>query len=849
MSSRPPYLSLALLSASALGYEILLMRLFSIIQWHHFAYLVIALALLGYGFSGTLLWRFEDRLVHHYRQSYSVALLLFSLTALVAFLLAQAIDFNIEELLWNPRQIPRLMLLFLLLSLPFLFAAGAICMTFMAYPEEQTSSIYAVDLLGAGAGSLAIIGLMYLLLPERILVLLSLVGLLATGLAARELQLPKTRLLQACLGLIALALLGIGPQIKLSYSPYKGLAQTLQIKGSQIVETRSSPLGYLSIVANQEVPLRHAPGLSLIADILPPPQLGLFSDADNLSAITAYPDSPQALGYLDWTTAALPYHLQRPQKLLVIGSGAGSDLLLARYHAVDSIDALELNPQVVALVNERFADYAGPVYRHPGTRLHIAEARDFLSHTDKHYMLIQMALIDAAGASASGLYALNESYLYTSEAMALYLSHLTPDGYLSITRWIKLPPRDTLKLFATALLTLRKMGVSQPELHLVLIRSWQTGTLLIKKSPFSEQELDAVTRFSEDRFFDLAYTPRLTEKQSNRYNQLAEPDFYTATQAMATGDIEAFFDRYKFNIRPASDDRPYFHHFFKWSVFLEALQLRGQGGMPLIEWGYVILLVTLAVTLLIGALLILLPLALSVTSREAKAGAIDPWRVVLYFFCIGLAFLFIEIAFIQRFLRFLHHPIYAITISLTAFLVFAGLGSHSCRELSRRWGELAVAKIAIAGIALLSMLYLLFLGWIFTTLGNLPLGVKLLLSIVLISPLAFLMGLPFPLALTAVKRDAALLIPWAWGVNGYASVISASLATLIAIHFGFTSLILAAVAIYLMALWMFPRQRLPAIRPSRSQTAWHPTHGSDKETDSSVSRRGGQPRLDQRAIV
>jgi spermidine synthase len=803
----PPYLSLALLSASALSYEILLMRLFSIIQWHHFAYLVIALALLGYGFSGTLLWRFGERIVRHYRWSYSTAVLLFSLSSIGAFLLAQAIDFNIEELLWNPRQIPRLILLFLLLTLPFLFAAGAVCMTFMAYGEERTSTIYAVDLLGAGVGSLVVIGLLYLLLPERILVVIGLAGAVAAWLAVRELQLPNQRALQGILGVIILMLLASAPHVKLIYSPYKGLAQTLHIKGSELVETHSSPLGYLSLVASEEVPLRHAPGLSLIADTLPPPQLGLFTDADNLSAITAYPDTPQALSYLDHTTAALPYHMRRPDKLLVIGSGTGSDLLLARYHSVNSIDALELNPQVVELVDQRFADYAGPVYRHPGTRLHIAEARDFLSHTDERYDLIQMALVDAAGASASGLYALNESYLYTREALALYLSRLAPDGYLAITRWIKLPPRDTLKLFATALQAMRELGVPEPARRLVLIRSWQTGTLLIKNGPFSDGELDAVSRFSEARFFDLAYTPRITAGQSNRYNRLAEPYFHSATQALASGDAEAFFDNYKFNLRPASDDRPYFHHFFKWTSFLEALELRGQGGMPLIEWGYVILLVTLGVTVLIGALLILLPLAISTRKRAPNQASVETWRVVLYFFCIGLAFLFIEIAFIQRFLRFLHHPIYAIAISLTAFLVFAGLGSRSCQRLSGRFGQVTMATTAITGITLLSLLYLLSLGWIFTALGNLPLGMKMLCSLALIAPLAFLMGLPFPLALTAVKRHADTLIPWAWGVNGYASVISASLATLIAIHFGFSTVILAAVAIYLLALSVFPRQR------------------------------------------
>ncbi len=806
MPNRPPYFSLALLSASALSYEILLMRLFSIIQWHHFAYLVIALALLGYGVSGTLSWLFEREIRRFYPWAFFAAILLFALSAPGSFLLAQAVDFNIEELLWDPLQLLKLGLLFLLLAIPFVFAAGAICMSFMAFSQARTGSIYALDLLGAGTGSLAIIGLMYLLLPEQILALLGLSGALAGLLAISELKLPSGRLLRILPGLIALAMLGLAPRIELIYSPYKGLSQTLQVKGARVIETRSSPLGYLSLVTSPEVPFRHAPGLSLIADSLPPDQLGLFTDADNMTAISAHADSPQASAYLDRTTTALPYHLRRLDRLLIIGSGAGSDLVLARHHGVERIDALELNPLVVALVNEEFADFAGPVYRHPGTRLHIAEARDFLGQTDQTYDLIQLALVDAAGASATGLYALNESYLYTRQALTEYLSHLAPGGYLAITRWIKLPPRDTLKLFATALQALEQTGLAPAEARrrLVLIRSWQTGTLLLKQSPFSEQELAAISRFCKQRFFDLAYTPTLTRGASNRYNQLAEPIFFAATQAMAAGDSEAFFKDYKFNLRPATDDRPYFHHFFKWPSFMEALELRGQGGLPLVEWGYVILLATLVLTTLVGGVLILAPLALLKHREKRDTSGVNPWRVLLYFFAIGIAFLFIEIAFIQRFLRFLHHPIYAIAVTLTAFLLFAGLGSQSCRRLSARLGLRRLARVVFSGIGLMSLLYLLGLEGLFSALGSQPLAVKIPLSLLLIAPLAFLMGMPFPLALGEIKSSAASLVPWAWGVNGYASVISASLATLTAIHFGFTAVILAAVLIYLLALRVFP---------------------------------------------
>ncbi|MEJ2589966.1 MAG: SAM-dependent methyltransferase [Candidatus Thiodiazotropha sp.] len=805
MPGRPPYLSLALLSASALGYEVLLMRLFSIIQWHHFAYLVIALALMGYGVSGSLLTLLQASALRRYARWYIAAILLFACTSLAAFLLAQSIDFNIEALLWDSHQVFRRAGVILLLLLPFVFAAGAVCLSFMAYADTRVSTIYAFDLLGAGLGALGIVGLLYLLLPERILPLISLLGLVAAALALWELKLPRKGRLLTLLALSAMLLLAIAPHVSLILSPYKGLAQTLQIKGTRILERRSSPLGDLTVVASDEVPLRHVPGLSLAASSLPPRQFGLFTDADDMSAITAYPADVNALAYLDQTGTALAYHLQRPRSLLVIGSGTGSDLLLAHYHQVDAIDALELNPQIVDLIEGPYAEFAGRVYQNPQTRVHIAEARDFLTHTARRYDLIQIALVDAAGASSSGLYALNESYLYTREALQLFLDHLNPGGYLSITRWIKLPPRDTLKLFATAVQALRASGASDIEQRLVMIRSWQTGTLLVKNGRFGDAELAAAGRFCDARFFDLAYIPGLSREQSNRYNLLPQPYFFEATRALIGADAADFFSDYKFDIRPATDDRPYFHHFFKWASFLEAYRLRGQGGMPLIEWGHVVLLVTLALTLVLSALLILLPLlGLRRRAPATATGGTTTWRVLIYFTAIGLAFLFVEIAFIQKFQLFLHHPIHAIAISLTGFLVFAGLGSLTSGRLSARFSRRSLATAAIAGIGLFAVSYLLSLGVLFSQFGSLPVSVKMALSLLLIAPLAFLMGMPFPLAIAVLRQADAARIPWAWGINGYASVISSSLATLIAVHAGFSSVIVAAVGLYLLALIAFP---------------------------------------------
>jgi spermidine synthase len=800
---RPPYISISILSASALGYEILLMRLFSIIQWHHFAYMIIALALLGYGISGSLLSTIQPAIARHYRWLFPLSLLLFAVTALGAFLIAQSLSFNSEELLWDMRQTVILAIICLLLALPFVFTASAICMTFMTYSDRQVSTIYAADLLGAGVGALAIVLIMYLLLPEQILIAITLAGLAAVAIAIWELDLSAKSRLYIPLIISAVLLLIASPRITLNFSPYKGLMQTLQIKGTRVLDQYASPLGYLSVVASDEVPLRHAPGLSLINPREPPEQLGLFTDADNMSAITRF-DDLDGFSYLDMTTSALPYHLQKPTTMLVIGSGTGSDLLLARYHQVESIDALELNPQVIELLQGDYRQFAGALYDNPYTQLHIAEARDFLSQTDKKYDLIQLALIDAASASSSGLYALNESYLYTREALALYLSHLAEDGYLAITRWIKVPPRDTLKLFLTAYQAMESLNLPDRHKRLLLIRNWQTTTLLIKNGVFTPRELTRTETFCHSRLFDLAYSHQLREDQANRINQLREPYFYRASKQIVSGESKQLIESYKFDLEPATDDKPYFHHFFKWESFVEALKLRHQGGMPLIEWGYIILVLTLLITALLSALLILLPLSFLPRETDQPSHPVSRWQVFYYFFGIGMAFLFIEIATIQKFVRFLHHPIYAISISLAAFLLFAGLGSFVSEKLASRYSRFAITRLAITLIALVSISYLFLLEPTFNQLGHLTMALKFLIASLLIMPLAFCMGMPFPMAISALKQRSARQIPWAWGINGYASVISAGMATLIAIDFGFSAVMLIAVALYLSVLMAFP---------------------------------------------
>ncbi len=506
--------------------------------------------------------------------------------------------------------------------------------------------------------------------------------------------------------------------------------------------------------------------------------------------MTRFDGMLRPLAYLDQLTSALPYHLVDRPRVLVLGAGAGSDVLQALYHGAAAIDAVELDHNVTDLVSQRFSDYAGNLYTRPDVHVYAAEARGFVNASRERYDLIQVALLDSFGTASAGLYGLSENYLYTVEAMQAYLNRLAPGGMLAVTRWLTLPPRDALKLFATAVTALQQSGVSNPAARLVMIRGWKTVTLLVKNSDFSAKEIAALKEFCRTRSFDLAWYPGMRADEANRYNQLAQPYFYEGAVALLGPQRQAFIDQYKFYIEPATDDRPHFFRFFKWSAAAEIFALREQGGMPLLDWSYPLLVATLLQAIAASVLLILAPLALSRCRRTLPRAP-----VALYFLAIGFAFMFMEIAFIQKFVLFLAHPLYAVAVVLCAFLLFAAVGS----SLAGRSQAANKVTVAVSAMATISLLYLAILPGLFQALIHLPDAAKIFISVLLIAPLAICMGVPFPTAMTRLADTAENAIPWAWAINGFASVVGAVLATLLAIHLGFAMVILLAVLIYAVA--------------------------------------------------
>jgi len=816
--------SIFLISFSILSYEILLMRVFSITSWSHFAYMIISVALLGFGASGTFISLFQARLKKHFYAFFTLLSFLFSLSLWLCFVLSQRIPFDPFLILWYKRQYLYLMEYYLLLFIPFFLGASCIGLSFSGL-SQKINKIYFSNLLGSGGGALGAIFFMYLLPPTSILLVIIAVSFLSPLIssfylgrkgpvsASRRRQSPqrdeggpgrKAIFYRFFKKIVAIPILPIffaslvsllffsifSP--KLNISQYKSLPVTLNLPQAKVLKEVSSPLGLINVVKSPAI--RYAPGLSLNFKGEIPAQLALFTDADSMSAITNFQNELSNLRYLDYISSALPYHLLDNPKVLIVGAGGGGEVLTALYHEAPLINAVELNPQIVNLVKDEYAEFSNQIYSHPSVKVFVKEGRGFIQSTRDEYDLIQLALLDSFGASSAGAYALSESYLYTKEAIGEYIKHLSSEGILCITRWLKLPARDGIKLFATAVESLEELGMENPSSHLIFIRSWATSTLLIKRSAFTSLEIKRAGDFCQERLFDFIWYPGIESGQINHYNILPEPYYYQAAQSILSEKREDFYDNYLFYIKPATDNSPYFFHFFRWKSLPHLLKTMGKQWIPFIEWGYIVSVATLLQAIGISIILIILPLFFLKKKRSPARGKLP---IFSYFLALGVGYMFVEISFIQRFTLFLSYPIYAVAVVIAGFLFFSGWGSYLSERIHIR--GLSNVSLAVGAIIIISLVYLFYLGRIFSLFISYPDAVKILLSLLFIAPLAFFMGMPFPLGLGRVSSRVASLVPWAWGINGCASVVSTVLATLLAMSIGFNLVIIIALSLYTLA--------------------------------------------------
>ena len=781
-----------------MAYQIVLMRIYAIAQWHHFAYMIISIAMLGFGAAGTLFTILKPQIIGREQGMLTLSTFLLSISMPLCYALGQWIPFETFHLVSQPSQLGWLFLLYLVLAIPFFLVSTIITLSFFLTPKH-IGRVYFVNLLGSGLGAAAVVGLLFRFPPDTLPYLLSLPVLTMAWLLSRT----TTRAVRAT-GLLSLLLLagwlGIAGMQPLRLSSYKTLSYIQQFPDTEIIAQAQSPLSFIHVARSALI--RETPGqlgrypFSEKGPL--PTQIGLIFDAGSISAVNqAAPSYP----YLEYATPAVAYHVTEAPHVLVIGAGGGTDVWMALQHGARHVTAIEVDPSVFPLMDVALGEFSGHLYRRSDVTPVVAEGRGFLQARDARYDLIQIALIDAFNAAASGVYALSESYLYTREAVQLYLDHLSDDGVLAITRWLKTPPRDAIKLFATFVEAAEAAGLDDPGAHLAFLRSWNTATILLSRSPWTETQLSAIRAFAVSRGFDMDWLPGLQPGEINRYTIMERPLYAEAAVALLSPQRQEFYRDYLFDVRPATDDRPYFFQFFKWSTLQVLWREMGWEWVPFVEWGYIALLATMVQGGLAGLLLILLPLWRLGRLESLPSGV--KGHVVVYFTALGIAFMFLEIAFIQKFMLFLAYPIYAVAVVLTGFLIFSGLGSLLADQWRGNRSNLVTAAVAV--LSLIAICYVVFLPAYFRLAAGWSDGARVGLSLLFIAPMAFCMGIPFPTGLQRVSDRYASLLPWAWGINGCASVVGASMATFTAIHFGFRTVVLSALVIYAVAALVLSR--------------------------------------------
>lgn len=491
--------------------------------------------------------------------------------------------------------------------------------------------------------------------------------------------------------------------------------------------------------------------------------------------------------HLGHDVTALAYELRPARTTLIIGPGGGRDVLTALKYGSKEIDAVELNPLMREVVNEKFGDFTGRLYERPEITLTIDDGRHFVRNTDKQYGLIQLSLVDTWASTAAGAFALSENTLYTQEAFFDYFNHLADDGVLTVSRWLSDPPRESLRVVSLARAALERAGVDDASRHILvagtppLRRSHRFATVVISKQPFTDAELAKAQEFVDSRSFQVLYFP----------GQPVEPLF---TKLVTTKDLAPIFRDYELDISPTTDDRPFFFNTVRPRDFFRVWDPKpGRVGVHLLAQVLVIVM-ALVMLFMLG------PLYLRRRSALANVEAKARWSTLVYFGCLGAGFMLIEVALISNLILFLGHPIYALTAVLCTLLIAAGLGSQwSGKHIAGDHAALSrVITWALAGIVALTLVIEL----VFSRLIGAPFWLCILLTISTLGPVGFLMGMPFPLALRLLDRVGpqwAALIPWVWGINGATSVLGSILAITLAINFGFRITLMFGLLVYGLA--------------------------------------------------
>ncbi len=778
---------LASLSAAAIVFEITLTRLFAIQQFHHFAFVVVSLAVLGFAASGLLLSL----------QSRPPKLLWlamgFSLFVILAYMIINYLPFDSYSIAWDPKQVWILALYFSAAGLPFLFAGWAIGAS-LNEAREDAYRPYAANLIGSALGCPVALSCIALLGGEKTILLSSFLGLVAGGLFASK----RRNLLFVTFPVI---ILGLGffwfpDSLLLNLSPYKPLSIAQLVPDAKKGGTSWSASSRLDVIESDTIHV--FPGLSMNASILPPRQLAFYIDGDGPVPITELsPNDPLAKKLSPSMPTSLAYLLRPHAKVLILQPGGGLEAIIALASSAEEIISSNDEPLIQEALNDEYAEFSKDLLKNARLLQSDRAARGTLEATKLNFDIITFALSDGYRPVTSGAFSLTENYLLTVESFLSAYKHLKPDGLLVITRWLGTPPSETARAWATLISALTSYGLEEPHAHLVAFRGMRTATMIAAKQPFTSEDLKIVREFLQKNAFDPIFLPDLEPSELNRYNQIPQDVYHDIYQSLLD-DFEHTLSTYSFDISPPTDDHPFFFHFFRWRQTPEILSTLGLIWQPFGGSGYLVLLALLTLMILLALPVAIAPLILL---RKRRSIARMGKRTPIFFACLGAGYLLVEIALIQQLTLLLDRPSIALAAVLFSMLLASGLGSLSSRRISLRYALMGLVGILVLMDLILPNVISIALPW--------SESLRFLIVVILLAPAGFLMGIPFVTGLRIMERRSEGLIPWAWSINGAVSGIAGVLASMIGLEWGLSVTLALGAASYLLAVFVAPVEQGP----------------------------------------
>jgi len=779
--------ALTLISISIIAFQLALIQIISFVQWYHFAYMIISIAMLGFGTAGTIISLFKDKLLTRADKILPLMMILSGLTMPLVVYFSQSKPIRFDTMLFftGNYQIERLLVNYILFTIPFLFGALAIGIIFTKH-VSSIGKLYFSNLIGSGIGGVLILVLIWIFYPEKLPVIVGLFAVISGLILFNKINFQF--LFIASISLIILSVSFIySPQLK--PSEFKSRSRTLLLQDAKIVERQTSPFGVMEIISSPSI--RNADGLSLKFKREVKGGYAIFCNGD-LAGFLLSEKQNDSSNFLKYTTAQLPFLLKKRDKVLVLNSGSGIEILRSLNAGAGNVTVVEPNTALIDILTTKHPELNGSVYLSKQVSVHRTTARSFLLSNDKKFDLIVLPTIDAFGGT-SGLYSLREQFHLTREAIDDMLSQLDSEGVLMINVWLDFPPRNTLKILATIADALENRNVTNLQNHLVAIKNWNYLTILCKTTPITKAEEEVCRVFCGDMLFDLVLLPNLKMDERDLFNKLFDNQFYQLLDKIfhSTSERESLVKDYVFNISPSTDDKPFFSQFLRWKNIKHLIKELGNQNLPFLELGYVMLYVTLLQIFSLAAIFIIVPLFKIGFSGQNKFG------VLVYFAGIGFGYMFIEIIFIQMYTLYFGNPIYGASAVICLMLICSGIGSYMTQH--SKFVNLK-SKLVFGIIVMLLLIQALFLKEILFITIQYSLTYKILIALILIAPCAFFMGIPFPVGMKNTSNQSPPLIPWAWGINGFASVMATVLATVFAVEFGFTAVFIGAAFFYSVVL-------------------------------------------------